>query len=422
VKVPKLRWIIAALLFLSTTINYADRLALSLVSTDIRRQFQMSEQDYAEVVTLFLLAYAIMYAASGYIVDRLGTRRGFSLFIFVWSLAAMAHGLATGKWSLAAYRFLLGLGEPGAWPAAAKAVAEWFPPRLRALGMGIFNAGSSAGSALAPPVVTYLTIRHGWPSAFYFTGGIGLVWLAAWMILYYPPHQNRWLRRAEYDAMKDGIAPPEESRAAGSERVDWKRLIRTRECVTLIVARFFTDPVIYFVIFWLPEYLRKERAFNLEMVGRYAWVPFVFGGVGYVIGGWLSGALMRAGWTLPRSRKFAMLMGAAIMPAAMAAPFVPSAGMAIAATCCMAVGHAFWVSNLQTLPADLFRSNETGTVMGFSGMGGAVGGMLANLGTGWVVAHFSYAPIFLLAGLMHPLSAALVYRLLPDRRFQHARA
>jgi len=421
VKIPKLRWIIALMLFFSTTINYADRLALSLVSTDLRRQFHMSEQDYAQVVTLFLLAYAIMYAGSGYVVDRLGTRRGFSLFILVWSVAAMAHGLATGKWSLAAYRFLLGLGEPGAWPAAAKAVAEWFPPRLRALGMGIFNAGSAIGSALAPPVVTYLTLRHGWPWAFYFTGGMGLVWLAVWAAIYWPPHQNHWLGRDEYLAMKDEVAPPQESAPAGAKGVDWMRLLRSRDCLTLVVARFFTDPVIYFVIFWLPEYLRKERGFNLEMVGQYAWVPFVFGGVGYVVGGWLSGALMRAGWTLPRSRKFAMLLGALVMPAAMAAPFVPAAWMAIAATCFITLGHAFWVSNLQTLPADLFPGNETGTVMGFSGMGGAVGGMLANLGTGWVVAHFSYAPIFLLAGIVHPMSALLVYRWLPDRRFGLAR-
>jgi ACS family hexuronate transporter-like MFS transporter len=283
--------------------------------------------------------------------------------------------------------------------------------------MGIFNAGSSAGSALAPPVVTWLTIRYGWPAAFYFTGAIGLLWLMAWLVFYQPPHRNRWLLPQEYAAMKDGVAPPEQAVAASGARVDWWQVVRSRECVTLIVARFFTDPVIYFVIFWLPEYLRKERGFNLEMVGRYAWVPFVVGGVGYVVGGWLSGALMRAGWTLPRSRKFAMALGAAIMPAAMAAPFVPAAWMAIAATCMITLGHAFWVSNLQTLPADLFRNRETGTVMGFSGMGGAVGGMLANMGTGWIVAHFSYAPVFLLAGLMHPLSAVLVYWWLPDRRF-----
>jgi len=417
-KIPKLRWVIAAMLFLATMINYADRLALSVVSSDLRKEFGMTEQDYSQVITLFLLAYAIMYAISGYLVDRLGTRVGFAVFIFTWSTAAMLHAAARGKWSLAACRFLLGLGEPGNWPAAAKAVAEWFPARQRALGVGIFNAGSSMGSAFAPPVVAYLTIHFGWRFAFVFTGALGLLWLAAWLFLYQPPHKNRLLRREEYDEMKDEVRPPEETTPAAAGSVDWRKVIRMRECYTLIIARFFTDPVIYFIIFWLPEYLRKERGFDLAMVGKYAWVPFIFGDIGYVLGGWLSGRLMRAGWTLPKARKFVMFLGAAVMPAAIFAPLVPSAAMAIAATCFATFGHAFWVANLQTLPTDLFRGQEMGTASGFSGMGGAIGGMLANLGTGWVVQHFSYAPIFLMAGLMHPLSIVLVYWLLPDRYFK----
>jgi ACS family hexuronate transporter-like MFS transporter len=188
----------------------------------------------------------------------------------------------------------------------------------------------------------------------------------------------------------------------------------------LILARFFTDPVIYFVIFWLPEYLRKERGFDLKAVGDYAWVPFVVGGVGYILGGWLSGRLMRAGWALPSARKFVMLLGALVMPASIVAPLVPAAWMAIAATCFVTFGHALFVSNVQTLPTDLFRGNEIGTASGFSGMGGAIGGILANLGTGYIVQHFSYAPIFFLAGLMHPLSIALVYWLLPNRYFRQA--
>lgn len=415
-KIPRMRWVIAALLFLSTTINYLDRLTLSLVSTDLRREFAMNEQDYALVVTLFMLAYAIMYAGSGYVLDRMGARRGFALFVALWSLAAMAHGLIAGKWSMAGARFMLGLGQPGAWPAAAKAVAEWFPPRQRALGMGIFNAGASAGSALAPPVMAGLTLAFGWRWGFFLTGGSGILLLVLWLVFYEPPHRSRWLRPEELAELQGQVTPAAEATAAGA-RTPWKKAVATRECVTLIVARFFTDPVMYFIIFWLPEYLRKERGFNLEMVGRYAWVPFVFGGFGYVAGGWLSGALMRRGWTLARARKSIMAAGAAMMPVAIAAPFVPEAWMAIAATCFLTVGHAFWVANLQTLPADLFKGTQTGTVMGFSGMGGAVGGVLANLGTGWLVAHFSYAPVFLLAGLMHPLSAVLVYAFLPDRRF-----
>ncbi len=392
IKIPKLRWVIAAMLFASTVINYADRLTLSVVSLDIRKEFSMTEQDYSQVVTLFLLAYAIMYAVSGYVIDRMGTRRGFAVFILGWSFAQMLHGFVRGKWSLGACRFLLGLAEPGAWPAAAKAVAEWFPASQRAFGMGIFNAGSSIGSALAPPMVAYLTAYYGWRSAFLFTGSLGFVWLIGWLILYYPPRKNPWLRAEEMPDV-DEVKP-----AVVGARRDWRKVIAMRECYTLILARFFTDPVIYFVIFWLPEYLRKERGFDLAMVGKYAWVPFIFGDIGYMFGGWLSGRLMRAGWTLPRARKFVMLMGACVMPAAIFAPLVPTAALAIGATCFVTFGHALWVANLQTLPADLFKSGEVGSAMGFSGMGGAVGGMLANLGTGYLVQHYSYAPVFLMAG------------------------
>ncbi len=415
--IPKLRWVIAAMLCLATMINYADRLALSVVSVDLRREFSLTEQDYSHVVTLFLVAYAIMYAGSGYLVDRLGTRGGFAVFISSWSVAQMLHGLVVGKWSLVACRFLLGLSEPGNWPAAAKAVAEWFPANQRALGVGIFNSGSSLGSALAPPMVAWLTLTWGWRSAFVFTGALGLLWLAAWLVIYQPPHRNRWLAPREYERMKDDVRPPEETEAATGKTLSWRGVITMRGCYTLILTRFFTDPVIYFIIFWLPEYLRKERGFDLAMVGKYAWVPFIFGDIGYVLGGWLSGRLMRAGWTLPRARKFTMLLGAAVMPTAILAPLVPTAALAIAATCFVTFGHALWVANLQTLPTDLFRGPQIGTATGFSGMGGAIGGVLANLGTGWVVARFSYAPIFLVAGLMHPLSIALTYWLLPDRYF-----
>ncbi len=417
IKIPKLKWYLAALLFLATALNYGDRLALSVVSPGIRHEFHMNEQDYAMVLALFMLAYAIMYAGSGYVVDRLGTRRGFAVFIAFWSLAEMSHALAVGKWSLAGCRFLLGLGEPGNWPAAAKAVGEWFPPSQRALGIGIFNAGSSVGSLLAPPVIAFLTLRYGWRFAFVFTGAVGLVWLIAWLILYQPPHKSRWLRADEYAQMKDQVEPPEQAAPAAAASIDWRKVMGMRECYTLILARFLTDPVMYFLIFWLPEYLTKERGFDLAMVGRYAGVPFIFGAIGYPLGGWLSGRLMRSGWSLPRARKFVMLLGAAMMPAAILAPHVPAVWMAIAATCCVTFGHAFYVANIQALPIDLFSGTEVGTATGFTGMGGAIGGMLANLGTGWVVARFTYAPIFLIAGLMHPLSMVLIWKLLPDRYF-----
>lgn len=397
-KLPRIAWAIAALLCLATTINYLDRQAIGIVSVEIRREFSLTEEDYSYIISAFLFAYAIGYAVSGFIIDRLGSRRGFAVFMSGWSIAQLLHGFAVGKWSLGSYRVLLGLTEPGAWPAATKAIGEWFPDSQRAFAMGIFNAGTSFGSALAPVTVALIALRSGWRSAFVFTGLAGIVWLVLWLLIYRSP------------------APPatEESPPA---RKNSLALLRARGCWTLILTRFLTDPVIYFVIFWLPEYLRRQRGFDLAMVGEYAWVPFALGGGGYLVGGWFSGHLMEIGWSLPRARKFTMALGAAILPLAIAAPFVPTAALAIAATCAITFGHGIWVANLQTIPVDLFQDRQVGTVTGFSGMGGAIGGALANLGTGYIVMRFSYAPVFLLAGLMHPLSAILTYALLPDRLF-----
>jgi ACS family hexuronate transporter-like MFS transporter len=402
----KLRWVIAGLLLLVTMINYTDRMTLAVLIGDVRRDLGLTETDYSQIVSLFFVSYAIMYAGSGYIVDRLGTRLGISIFVAFWSVAQMLHGVAAGKWSLAGFRFLLGLTEPGSFPAAVKAIAEWFPPKDRAIGVGIFNAGSSLGAAVASPVAAFLALRYGWRAAFYFTGAVGFAWLVVWLLVYRSPVDAPWREQKE--------------QAVERPRTDWKRVLASRPCLTLVFVRFLSDPVIYFIIFWLPAYLQKERGFDLAMIGRYAWVPYVFGDVGYVLGGWISGRLIRAGWPLPKARKAAMLVGAALLPSAIAAPLAPSAALAIAASSVVVLGHAIWVANLLTLPADLFSSSEVATASGFTGMGGSIGGTLASLCTGYIVSQFSYTPIFVWAGLMHPVSMVLVWRLLRNSDFvQH---
>lgn len=420
IKIPKLPWLIAGMLFLSTLLNYTARLTLSVVVGKVLHEFSMTEQDYAQVVGLFLFAYAIMYAGSGYVVDRIGTRRGFALFVSVWSAAQALTGFVVGKWSLMTCQFGLGLAEPGNFPAGVKTVHEWFPPHQRATAVGLFNAGSTVGAALGAPVAAFLTVRYGWRAAFFFTGGLGFVWLALWLMICPSPGSPRWLAARKDNNLAD---PPVESAAEAIEsKRNTLRLIRSRPCYTLILARFFTDPVIYFILFWLPRYLEKGRGFDITMVGKYAWMPFCFGGIGYIFGGWLSGRLMRAGWSLPRARKTAMLVGVCFVPAAMLAPLVPTASLAIAAVCFVVFGHSVWAANLLTLPADLFHRNEVATGSGFSGMGGAISGIVASLCTGYIVMHFSYQPIFILAGLMHPLGMALIFWLLPDRYFPQARA
>ena len=411
-RIPGVRYVVAIMLFLSTMINYTDRLMLSVVSPAVRADLHMTEQDYGQMLSLFLVAYAIMYAASGPISDRLGTRRGFAVFITVWSLAAMGHALARGKWGLTAWRFLLGLGEPGNFPSAAKAVAEWFPADQRALGVGIFNAGSSIGSAIAPPMVVFLTLRFGWRSAFLFTGALGLIWLVAWLLIYQPPHLSKLITPSEWEYLKDKVRPAAETAPARAPAGDWLKVLRLRECYALVLARFLSDPVIYFIIFWLPEYLRKERQFDLTMIGKYASVPFVFGGFGYILGGWFSGYLIRRGWGIGRARRFVLCAGAAMMPSAIFAPLVSEAWMALALTCLITFGHALWISNLLTLPTDMFPGPRVGTATGLSGMGGAVGGIIANFFTGYIVQAFSYKPIFAVAGVLHPLAAASLFFLL----------
>jgi ACS family hexuronate transporter-like MFS transporter len=399
-------------------INYTDRMTLSVLVGQIRQSLHLTESDYSQIVSLFFVAYAIMYAGSGYIVDRLGARAGMAVFVCLWSAAQILHGLAVGKWSFAACRIGLGLTEPGGFPAATKAIGEWFPARQRALGVGIFTAGSAFGAALAAPLAAILALHYGWRTAFILTGAMGLVWLIAWLAIYQSPRRNRWLSDIEAKELSNaGVMVEMPAMEIPVEKGSWLGVLASRPGFMLVLARFLTDPVIYFVIFWLPAYLEKERGFDLKMIGKYAWIPYLFGGAGYMIGGWLSGRLMRAGWSVSRARKTAMAIGAGIMPTAILAPLVPSWWMAIAATCVIVLGHAIWIGNLMTLPTDLFPAGKVGTAAGFSGMGGAIGGALANWYTGDVVAHFSYVPLFVCAGLLHPITMFLVWRFLPDRYF-----
>lgn len=412
--IPKLRWVIAGLLLAVTLINYIDRTTLSVLVGQIKHGLNLSDAGYSKIVSLFLVAYAIMYACSGYVVDRVGTKLGMALFVCFWSICQMLHGLATNKWAFAACRFGLGLAEPGSFPAAVKAIGEWFPASQRALGVGIFNVGSSLGAAVASPLAAFIALKYGWRAAFIFTGALGLIWMVAWLLLYESPRKNRWL--SEQEATEFTAAPV--AMEAPVQKAGWCEVIASRPGLMVALPRFLTDPVIYFVIFWLPAYLEKERGFNLVLIGKYAWMPFVFGGApGYIIGGLLSNWGIRNGWDIGKSRKVAMTIGAAFLPAAILAPFVPTAGLAIAAMCLVVFGHAIWITNLMALPTDLFPSREVATAAGFSGMGGAIGGALANWFTGSIVAHFSYLPIFICAGVMHPIAIILVWLLLPEKYF-----
>jgi ACS family hexuronate transporter-like MFS transporter len=385
-----MRWGVAALLFFATVINYVDRQTLSVLAPVLRDQFQMTNTDYSRVVFAFLLAYLIMQTGSGRMMDRLGTKVGFSLTITWWSAAAMLHAAANSVLSFGMFRFLLGLGEAGNWPGGVKAVSEWFPPKERAFAIGFFNSGSTLGAIIAPPLVAWIAMTWGWRNAFLLTGSLGFIWLALWLLFYRtPPRQG-------FDD------------AGTTKRIRWRELFRLRQVWALVLARMMADPVWWFYVFWLPEYLKRERDFSLVMIGFFAWIPFLTADAGNLLGGVASGWLIRRGHPVLWSRKAVMAASAILMMAGIPAVLVNETALSVALISVATFAYSTWAANVLTLPADLFPQQVVASVSGLSGTGAALGGMLFTLVIGTVVDHFSYVPIFIAAGVMPVIAAGII--------------
>ncbi len=385
----KRRWLIIGLVFLATVINYLDRQTLSVAAPVITEEFHMSNVDYSRVVFAFMLAYTIMNGVSGRMVDRLGTKLGYAICIGWWSVAAMLHSLARGPFSLGVFRFLLGMGEAGNWPAGVKVVAEWFPPRERALASGIFNSGSAIGAVIAPPLVAWIISRSGWRPAFLLVGGAGLVWLLAWLWLYHTPANAR-------------------AEAAKQQLSTWA-LLRTRWVWLFTVSKIFSDPAWYFYIFWFPQYLKSDRGFDIVAIGKFAWIPFVTADAGNLIGGAFAAALLSRGVAVTRARKISVMFFALLMTSAIPAVLVSNVFVSIALISTATLGYTGALSNLLAMPADRFPSNAVGSVWGIASMGAGFGGMVFSLLTGWVVDNYSYVPVFIGFGILPLISAAIIW-------------
>ncbi|MEO6392239.1 MAG: MFS transporter, partial [Pyrinomonadaceae bacterium] len=324
-----LRWVIISLIFFATLINYIDRLTISVLSPLIVQDLKLTNTEFGGIATWFLLAYTISQGLSGKLYDRVGIKRGFTVSIIVWSLAAMSHAFAVGLRSLSAMRFALGLGEAGNWPGAAKTVAEWFPPRERALGMAIFNSGAAIGSIIAPPVIVGLTAYFGhWQPTFLITGTLGFLWLGVWWLVYDKPERHKWLSREELYLIKEGA---EETRVAEppGRSYTWRELLQHRQTWGIVAARFLVDPVWWLYITWLPLYLHKVHGFDLKQIGLFAWVPFVAADAGSLVGGWLSGFLISRGWSVNAARKIVIGISSLLMPAGIVAAYTPNAMLAL---------------------------------------------------------------------------------------------
>lgn len=380
---------ILALLLAVTIINFVDRQALSVLAPILRNQFQLSNTDYGIIVASFQLGMMTGEFPMGWLADRRGARFTLSFAVAWWSLATGLHSLARTMWHFAALRFWLGTGESANFSSGMKVVAQWFPPRERAFAVGVFNAGSMIGAMIAPPVLVFLTLRFGWQSGFLVPAMLGFVWVLAWRtIVRHAPIQS----------------PSNDTQGSLS-------LLRYREVWGLILCRLLIGPVVQFYWYWTPEYLFRERGLSLQAIGLFAWIPFLFGDIGNIGGGWLAGWLMRRGASVTCARQITMYGGAILCLLSFAVPHASSAPFAIAAICVVLLGHTCLSANFFARISDLTPEASVSRVTGLTGVAGGLSGMLFPLLTGRLVDHVSYTPVFLLAALMPLMGVVLLDRL-----------
>jgi ACS family hexuronate transporter-like MFS transporter len=405
-----LRWNIAVLISAAIAISYFDRQTLSVAIKAIQQEIPISNTQFSQLQAAFLTAYALMYAGGGKLVDVLGTRQGFLVIMVWWSLACASHGLATTFGLLAVSRFLLGMGEGGGFPAATKAVAEWFPARERATAMGVMNAGTAVGAVCAPPLIAYTLAILNWRWVFFLSGGIGLLWAVWWLRAYYPPATHARLTDRERQAIAEVILP----RAKGEPNIPWLRLLGYTQVWGLVFAKFLSDAAWYFYLFWLPKYLYDARGFDTKQVGYYAWIPYAASGIGSLCGGWFSSRLLQTGHSLNVSRKLALGLSAAVMPVAYFVTKAP-VELAIVLFSVAFFGQQSWSTLVMILPADLFPKNAVGSVAGLVGFGGAMGGVVFGLVVGYLLDHgFGYETVFAIVSTLHVIAFVVIALSVPQ--------
>jgi ACS family hexuronate transporter-like MFS transporter len=409
-KIPHLRWWILGLLFVVTILNYLNRQTLSILAPILTDEFHLSNQGYAFIVNAFLISYTLIQPVSGFFVDWIGTRWGFTLMFIWWSAATLLHRWARGVRSLACFRFLLGVGQAGNWPGATKAIAEWFPNRERAAAMGIFNAGSSTGALLAPPLIALVALRFGWRKAFVIVSTGGLFWVVLWLILYRKPEQHPAIHEDELRLITND---PDRLSPTNQRKISWTELLRYREAWGLVLTRVITDPVWWFYIFWWRQYLKHERGFTMAMIGLFAWIPFLSADLGCIVGGWFSDFLIRRGSSLDRSRKITLIASSLLTVTPLLLFCVHTSFMTVVAITIATFGVQSYGTLVLTVPADLFPSDVVASVSGISGFGAGLGGVVFTYLIGFLLDHFSYGPAFVLVALLSPLGYVVFRTFVP---------
>ncbi|MYN25929.1 MFS transporter [Duganella levis] len=399
-----LRWLVITLVAIATIINYIDRSALAVMWPGIAADLGMDKRDYANIITVFLIGYAVGQSLFGKLFDALGTRIGFLLSIVVWSGAIALHFVARSALSFSLFRIMLGVGEAGNWPGATKAIAEWFPVRERALGQGIFGAGASLGSVIAPPLVAFLYAYVGWKTTFILIGGLGFIWIVPWLIVYKSgPGTHPWISEEERQYILHG--QQQTVQAVQNEYVPTLgQLLRHRQSWSVIAARFFIDPVWWLFVSWLPLYLNEKFHFDVKQIGMFAWVPYVGAAAGALSGGWLCGSLLERGWSVDRARKLVIAIGLLLMlPALLLSAAAQTPLLAVLAIGVILFGFQAAITNIQTLPSDFFSGKTVGSLAGLSGTSAVLGVIICMQLVPELTTGGNYTPFFILGALLLPL-------------------
>src|SRR5262249_28023928 len=408
-QIGRYRWVICALLFFATTINYVDRQVLGILAPDLQKEIGWTELDYGRIVIAFQVSYAVMMLVWGRILDRIGTKLGLGLAVAWWAVGAMGPALGRSAMGFGLARFLLGVGEAANFPASIKTVAEWFPKSERAFATGIFNAGTNIGAIVAPIVVPIIAAKWGWRPAFVPTGAMGFAWLFAWAALYFPLDEHPRVEAAERAYIHDGAGEITPAPTPLSE------VFGTRQLWAFALGKMLTDPIWWFYLFWLPKFLAAEHGIRGVALIPYLTTVYVISDVGSVLGGYLSSALIKAGWSVNRARKTAMGVVAAIVPSVIIASQTKNAWTAVLLIGLATACHQAWSANIFTLASDMFPRRAVGTVVGFGGFAGGVGGVLIAEFRGRVLNANPkyYSPMFVVAGTAYLVALAVVHALAP---------
>jgi ACS family hexuronate transporter-like MFS transporter len=416
------RWVVVTLLFFATTINYLDRQVVGLLKDNLAKDFNWSEKDYSRIVMAFSSAYAIALVLFGRLIDRIGTRLGYAVSVLLWSVAAMCHALAKGTMGFAIARTALGAGEGGNFPAAIKAVAEWFPKKDRALATGFFNSGTNMAAIIGPPLIAWIFSDYGWKQAFLWTGALGFIWLIFWLGFYEIPSRQKRVSNAELAYINSDA---DEVVTDTGQKPSWSKLFRLRQTWAFVLGKFLTDPVWWFYLFWIPSYFNTTYHLNLTRSAIHVSTVYVLASFGSILGGWLSGWLIKKGLPVYKARKYAMLFFACCVVPIYFVRYTTSIWPAVWLISLAASAHQAWSANIFTLASDMFPKYTLSSIVGIGGMAGSVGGILFPLLIGIILDHFKllgllgtgYNIIFAICAIAYLLAWVIMQVLSPRMEY-----